>query len=243
MSTNDSATTRAAMIMAVALVIAAAIGAYAVGNLKRAGDEITVTGSAKRAVNADLAVWRLDIGGDGQSQAEATRAAQDGAEKAMAFLVEQGFSDSALTLRAPFTMIQHEYIDGNATGRILGYKVSRQLEVRSTDVDKIAALAGDPTALLDRGVPVVGQPPEYLYVQLPEIRGPLLAEATRDAKARAEEIAGAVGASVGRIKGVRVGVFQITRRNSTEVNDYGMYDTSDRQKEITAVVRVTFSLD
>ncbi len=243
MSTNSSGATRAAMIMAVALVIAAAIGAYAVGNLKRAGDEIAVTGSAKRAVQADLAVWRLDISGGGQSQAEATRNAQTDAEKTRAFFVAQGFPDSALTLRAPFTMIQNEYINGNPTGRVLGYQVTRQLEVRSADVDKIAALAGDLTGLLDRGVPVVGQPPEYLYAQLPEIRGPLLADATRDAKARAEEIASAVGASVGRIKGVRVGVFQVTRRNSTEVNDYGMYDTSDRQKEITAVVRVTFSLD
>lgn len=243
MTTNGSGATRAAVIMAIALVIAAAIGAYAVGNLKRAGDEITVTGSAKREVSADLAVWRLDISGGGQTQVEATRDAQNGAEKARAFLVAQGFPDSALTLRAPFTMMQNEYINGNPTGRILGYQVTRQIEVRSTDVDKIAALAGDLTALLDRGVAVLGQPPEYLYAQLPEMRGPLLADATLDAKARAEEIAGAVEASVGRIKGVRVGVFQVTRRNSTEVNDYGMYDTSDRQKEITAVVRVTFSLE
>lgn len=240
---NGSGATRAAMIMAAALVVAAAIGAYAVGNLKRAGDEITVTGSAKQAVEADLAVWRLDVTGSGQSQVEATRDAQDGAQKARAFLVARGFPETELTLRAPFTMVQNEYINGNPTGRVLGYQVTRQLEVRSTDVDRVAQLAGDLTGLLEGGLAVVGQPPEYLYAQLPEIRGPLLADATRDAKARAGEIVGAVGASVGRIKGVRVGVFQVTRLNSTEVNDYGMYDTSDRQKEITAVVRVTFALD
>ena len=130
-----------------------------------------------------------------------------------------------------------------ATGRILGYQVTQQIEVRTGDVDKVASLAGDLGGLLDQGVPVVGQAPEYLYAKLPEIRGPLLADATRDAKARAAEIVNAVGADVGRIKAVRVGVFQITKRNSTEVNDYGMYDTSDREKEITAVVRVTFALD
>ena len=39
-----------------------------------------------------------------------------------------------------------------------------------------------------------------------------------------------------------MGVFQVTRRNSTEVNDYGMYDTSDRDKEVTGVVRITFAV-
>jgi hypothetical protein len=91
-------------------------------------------------------------------------------------------------------------------------------------------------------VGVVGQAPEYLYAKLPEIRGPLLAEATKDARTRADEILGAVGAKTGRLKAVRVGVFQVTRRNSTEVNDYGMYDTSDRDKEVTGVVRITFAV-
>jgi hypothetical protein len=42
---------------------------------------------------------------------------------------------------------------------------------------------------------------------------------------------------------VRVGVFQITPRFSTEVADYGINDTSSRDKDITAVVRVTFALE
>lgn len=41
----------------------------------------------------------------------------------------------------------------------------------------------------------------------------------------------------------RQGVFQITPRNSTEISDYGMNDVSAVDKDITAVVRVTFSLE
>jgi hypothetical protein len=41
---------------------------------------------------------------------------------------------------------------------------------------------------------------------------------------------------------VRVGVFQITPRFSTEVSDYGVNDTSSLEKDVTAVVRVTFSI-
>jgi hypothetical protein len=107
----------------------------------------------------------------------------------------------------------------------------------------VATLAGDLTGLLNDGVPVTGQAPQYLYAKLPEIRGPLLADATRDARERADEIVTAAGATVGRIKAVQVGVFQVRRRQSTDVSDYGMYDTSDRNKDVTAVLRVTFALD
>ncbi|HQW66295.1 MAG: SIMPL domain-containing protein [Gemmatimonadales bacterium] len=233
---------RPALILGIAIVLSALVGAGAISGLKRANDDITVTGSAKRSVRADLAVWRLDVARQAPTQAEASRIAREGAERTKAFLLAEGFADSSVTVRAPFTMVVNEYFNGNETGRILGYRVQQQIEVRSSDVDKIAALAGDLSALLAQGVGVVGQAPEYLYAKLPEIRGPLLAEATKDARTRADEILGAVGAKTGRLKAVRVGVFQVTRRNSTEVNDYGMYDTSDRDKEVTGVVRITFAV-
>lgn len=232
-----------AIILGTALIAAATIGAVAVSGLTRAGDEITVTGSATRPVRADLAVWRLDVTAQAPTQLAATRSAATGAERVRAWLAERGFPDSALTVRTPFTMVQNEWLNGMETGRILGYRVTQQVELRTPDVDAVAALAGDLTPLLDAGVPVVGQAPEFLYAALPALRGPLLADATRDARARAEEIVTAAGARVGRITAVRVGVFQVRRRQSTEISDYGMYDTSDRDKDVTGVVRVTFALE
>jgi hypothetical protein len=240
---NHESRVTAAGIMGAALVVAAIIAGVAVGNLRRAGDQITVTGSATRPVRADRAVWRLDVTGQSPSQLEATREAARGAAAVREWLVTSGFADSAVTTRTPFTMIQNEWINGMETGRVLGYRVTQQVEVRTGDVDRVASLAGDLTALLDRGVPVVGQAPEYLYSELPAIRGPLLAEATQDARSRAEEIVTAAGARVGRIKSVQVGVFQVRQRQSVEVSDYGMYDTSDREKDVTGVIRVTFAID
>ncbi len=232
-----------ATILAAAVVIAAAIGALAVRSIKRAGDEITVTGSATRPIRSDLAVWRIDIVAQRPEQIAATNQARSGAAATRAWLQRAGFPDSAITTRAPSTFAQDEWINGNRTGRVLGYQVTIQVEVRSPDVDRIAELASDLTPLLDQGVPAVAQAPEYLYAQLPSIRGPLLADATRDARARAEEIVNAAGAAVGRIKAVRVGVFQVRKRQSTDVSDYGMYDTSDRDKDVTGVIRVTFAIE
>lgn len=232
-----------AAILGLALVTAALIGAVAVDGVRRGGDEITVTGSATQPVTSDLAVWRLDVVAQAAGQLAATEQSAAGAAATRRWLVEAGLPDSAITTRAPATFTQEEWINGNATGRILGHRVSTQVEVRTPSVDLVASLAANPAPLLDLGVPVVPQAPEYLYAALPAIRGPLLAEATRDARSRAEEIVGAAGARVGRIKAVRVGVFQVRKRQSTEISDYGIYDTSDREKDITGVIRVTFALD
>ncbi len=40
-----------------------------------------------------------------------------------------------------------------------------------------------------------------------------------------------------------MGVFQVTARHSTEVSDYGRYDTSTKEKDVTAVVRMSFALE
>jgi hypothetical protein len=40
-----------------------------------------------------------------------------------------------------------------------------------------------------------------------------------------------------------LGVYQIVPRDSTEVSDYGISDTSSREKDVTAVVSATFAVN
>ena len=47
---------------------------------------------------------------------------------------------------------------------------------------------------------------------------------------------------VGKISSVKMGVFQITPADSTEVSDYGMNDTSCVEKKVTAVANVVFGI-
>jgi uncharacterized protein len=42
---------------------------------------------------------------------------------------------------------------------------------------------------------------------------------------------------------VKLGVFQIKPRNSTDVSGEGILDTSTRDKDVTAVVSVTFAVN
>ena len=109
-------------------------------------------------------------------------------------------------------------------------------------MQEIAGVAESSSGLLAQGIPLAAQPPQYVYTKLPTLRLRLLGEATKDAQSRARVIAEATGSGLGGLRGVDVGVFQVTSPNSTDVSDYGFYDTSTLQKDVTAVVNVTFAL-
>jgi hypothetical protein len=59
---------------------------------------------------------------------------------------------------------------------------------------------------------------------------------------RAEELAKNSGSEVGKLKYASQGVFQITPVNSTDVSDYGIYDTTTIEKSIKAVVTIEYSI-
>ena len=164
------------------------------------------------------------------------------AERVRAFLREQGVPDSQVSVRPIDAQSMTEYVDGRETGRVLGYRLSQTFEVRSADIDRITTLSQRTGDLIAQGVPVVASSPEYLFTKLADIRAELLGAATVDARERARVIAESVGGSVGTVREARMGVFQITPRFSTEVSDYGMNDVSSVDKDVTAVVRVTFSI-
>lgn len=68
----------------------------------------------------------------------------------------------------------------------------------------------------------------------------LLSEAVKDAQNRAGKIAQSSGNEVGSLKSASVGVVQVLPVNSTEISDYGTYDTSSIEKEVMITVRATF---
>jgi hypothetical protein len=70
----------------------------------------------------------------------------------------------------------------------------------------------------------------------------MLAEATKNARARAEQIAANGGGGIAQLHDADMGIFQITPLHSSDTSGEGMNDTSSRQKTITAVVTATILL-
>jgi len=84
--------------------------------------------------------------------------------------------------------------------------------------------------------------PQFIYTKSGETKIEMLAEATRDARARAEQIATQGGRTIARLHDADQGIFQITPLHSVATSWQGESDTGSRQKTITAVVTTTFLL-
>ena len=124
--------------------------------------------------------------------------------------------------------------------RSTSWSASQTVKVSSSDVAKVQAVAAAIASLIGQGVPLTIQEPAYTYTKLAEKRVDMLAKATRDARQRAVAIAREAGSGIGAITNADTGTFQITVPNSTEMGSYGSYDTSTIDKDITAVMGVTF---
>ena len=115
--------------------------------------------------------------------------------------------------------------------------------VESDNVNLVRDLSLNADGVLaNKGVQLQTVSVDFFYNKLADIRAEMLAEASKNAKERAEAIAESTGNKIGSVKDASQGVFQVTQRNSTEVSDYGNYDTSTIEKKITAIVRASFEV-
>jgi hypothetical protein len=129
------------------------------------------------------------------------------------------------------------------SGKIAGYSLKQTLEIRSTDIDKISAVSRQVTQLITQGIFLESESPQYLYTRLAEAKVDILASAARDARERAKQIAESAGSRVGEARSAQMGVLQITAADSNNVSDYGENDTKSLEKDINAVVNMSFALE
>ena len=236
---------KAVTIIVSAVIIALALGVgltqVGTGFATRAGNGITVTGSAKTSAVADNAVWTLSVSLSSPTVGAAVKKVDADVAALSSYLTQGGIAADALTLGAVSTYANEEYVNGNSTGRILSYRASRDVTVRTSDVELVSKLSQGIGSLLGTGINVNNYGPQYYISNLPELRPELMSEAMKDAKLRAESLTKAVGSSLGSLANVKAGPIQITTPDSTMTADYGAYDTSTINKTVSATVSVTFS--
>ena len=236
---------KAVTIIVSAVIIALALGVgltkVGTGFATRAGNGITVTGSAKTSAVADNAVWTLSVSLSSPTVGAAVKKVDSDVAALSSYLTQGGIAADALTLGAVSTYANEEYVNGNSTGRILSYRASRDVTVRTNDVQLVSKLSQGIGTLLGTGINVNNYGPQYYISNLPELRPELMSEAMKDAKLRAESLTKAVGGSLGSLANVKAGPIQITTPDSTMTADYGAYDTSTINKTVSATVSVTFN--
>jgi len=228
-----------AIILGISFVVGAAVFGNYFYRARAQGNTIRVVGAATKRFESDIVKWRISVGRNtGLADASAgysdTRRAF---ESLVAELKGAGISDNEISVQP---INRNPVYDRN--GNHTGYSFNQSVYVISSDLATVEKLALNPDEMFQKGVALQSSSLEYYFSKLPDIKKELLAEATRDARQRAVEIAKNSGSGIGTLHSARAGIFQITEPYSTEVSDYGIYNTSTRQKDVTVTVTAEFGL-
>ena len=125
---------------------------------------------------------------------------------------------------------------------VYDYNYTQNVSIAADDAELIKEISNDITSLINSGIVINVSTPSYDYSKLPELKVTLLEKASNDARNRAISMLKPSHNRVGKISAVRMGVYQITPVDSTNVSDMGINDTSTIDKKVTAVANVTFRI-
>jgi hypothetical protein len=216
---------------------------------REAPRSIDVTGSAKRQITSDLIEWSAEVHTDDKDRVAAVRHLKDDVEKTRAYLLSQGITEDELRVGGATADEQFEArYEGTGEDRIersvsTGWRSVQTITVRSKNVNKVEKVSREVTALLEQGVELQSFEPAYYYTKLGELKIQMLAEASRDAKERADQIVAAAGGSgVGKLLKADMGVINVNPANSTETSWQGNNDTTTLEKDILTIVHIKLEL-
>lgn len=232
-----------AIILAAGAITSAYIVTRGIVDIKASRTSIEVTGSAKQQITSDLIVWEGTFNTQSESLQDAYTKLEDSRAKVKKYLLAEGLKEDELVFSSINTMINYVISDyGMTTNKIESYNLSQTVKISSKEIDKITQISRSVTELLNQGVAFQSNAPQYHYTKLADMKVEMLAQATADARSRAEKMAKNAGSELGSLRNADMGVMQITPLYSNEISDYGINDTYSLEKEITAVVHCTFEV-
>lgn len=212
---------------------------------------INVTGSARQNVRSDLCVWHAVLQAEGTTLPEAYATFERDAATLRAFLAARGVTGYTLSpvavrdIKPESRKTVFDVDDAEQKPAVTprtGYRLEQGLLISSADVEGLPRLAADTLKLLAEGVVVQTEKIEFIYTRLAETRVQMMAEATADARRRAEEIAAKGGRRVDQLRSAKMGVVQVNPLYGTETSWEGNLDTTALDKTISTTVTAEFAL-
>lgn len=225
------------VIAAIILAIGMIVGGYLLGNglvrARHADRAVVVRGLAERDVVADLATWDLSYSEQGSDLADVQARITQDTQAVRAYFQRLGFPADALQ---PAGAGVNQFYD-NGNPRVT---INQRLQLRTTDIARARKAVAEQFDLVRAGVQLQdGSKMNYSFTKLNEIKPPMVAAATKDARASAEQFAKDSGTAVGGIKSATQGYFSIEARDG-EGSGYGVADTPF--KKVRVVTTVEFYL-
>ncbi len=218
------------------LALGVMTGGYLLGDgltrAKAADRSVTVRGLAEKDVTADLATWSISYSATGFDLPTVRTEIDNNTKELRAYFTSLGFNADDLR---PTGAGVNQYLN-NGVNNIT---ITQRMLLRTTDIARAQRAVAQQFDLVRRGVTLQeGSGMRYSFTKLNDVKPQMVAAATRDARAAAEQFAKDSGSGVGGIKSATQGYFSIDARDG-EGGD-GSADTP--YKKVRVVTTVDFYL-
>lgn len=232
-------------IIGLSILLTAFVLGNAFKNRNKHNDTISVTGLGSKDFVSDLIVWsgsfiQKDINlKDAYSKLDQDRA------RINAYMLSKGLKQENIVFTAVDINKEFDEVYDNNGNKIksefIGYRLNQTVQIESREVDKVENISREVSELINSGIEFYSNQPQYYYTKLADLKIEMIAQATGDARQRAEKIAENAGSHVGRLKNADMGVFQIVAQNSSEDFSWGgSFNTSAKRKTATITVKLDY---
>jgi hypothetical protein len=205
---------------------------------------VTVKGLAEQYVEADVATFRIGFTVAGNVLQDALNKAEKDQEAILAFLKEQGFAPEEI-LQGQLTVLDQlaqQYRSGEIQDN--RFILNGVVVVRSTKVTLVETANLSKSRLIKQGILLTdADMPAYFYTKLNDIKPAMIATATQNARASAQEFAKQAGAELGALRRASQGMFSIVARDSVDSdNDGSVQESAVINKKVRVVSTLEYYL-
>jgi hypothetical protein len=228
------------LLIALLLGASIIIAGYFIGNILKTGKAydryVQVKGLSEREVQADLAVWPINVILSGNDLKNLKDNIEQQNQEVFQFFLDQGFTGDELTKgMVNITDAASNMYNNNTQYNGFRYFAKSEFTIRTANIKKLQQALGESLNLMSKGI-VLGsknewRPIEYIFTGLNELKPSMIEEATTNARQVAEKFARDSDSKVGPIRMAKQGQFSISDRdqNTPEIKIVRVVSTIDFQ--------------
>jgi len=195
------------IIIGLAILLFSILFFFAARNFSKQGSYVEVKGLSEKIVKADTAIWSMSFEVKSNNVDTLYSDIEKNISTIKTFLVEKGFDVAEVNV-APVNIYQDTYKEA-----AFRYNSMNQISVYTKKVDLAKTASNDTLMLVKRGVVLNQNSISFEFSDLNSIKPDMLAEAIKNARDTASQLADNAGTSVGKITRGNQGVFDITEKD------------------------------
>lgn len=201
-------------LIAVGMVLLGFVLKAGIDNIAFRDREVTVRGLAEREVPADLVTWPITYSLAGNDLQILYNNVSSNNAVIVKFLTSNGISEDEISVNPPDTYdaTSNRY---RSDSFAYNYSINCTVTVTTKKVQKVRELLNRQSELLKEGIAFSNSYINYQFTGLNAIKPEMIAEATKNARAAADQFAADSDSRVGKIKTASQGQFSIEDSDSS----------------------------